>query len=135
MPAPEAVDASLVGCVEERPVNTKVWTTRNGDRVRIKDMGDHHLRRTMAMIERMYAAMLDEAINRTEELATFFDDESMASVHTDWNLEKLYEERKNPDPARCFPIYRDMVEEAAARKARQDNVAVPATAWQWFKRG
>lgn len=85
-------------------MNTKVWTTKDGQRIRIKDMTDTHLMNTIKMMERKVE----------EEVADIpypvFQGE-MAQFYADQD----YEAAIRMTPYDRFELYGDMIEEANRR--------------------
>lgn len=90
---------------------TKLWTTRNGDRVRICDMDDDHLRNTMAFLHRKAIMECSEAVRTmlhvippSAEMASLdFEralDEALQSTWEDYVPEIFYD--LNMDYCRRF---------------------------------
>lgn len=86
--------------------NRKLWTTREGTKIRIKDMSDSHLCNTIHMLERSYARTIEEAYSFSGTLHG-----EMAELLMDNEISRLEEgfiENR-------YPIYADMRVEADRR--------------------
>lgn len=87
--------------------NGKMWTTKTGEKIRIKDLTDSHLLNILKLLERAksgqdnimcgYASML------TGEIATYYADRAVEEA-----MDETVEER--------FPIYEHLHTEAIRRK-------------------
>lgn len=90
--------------------NRKLWTMRDGTKIRIKDMGDSHLLNTIAMLERVAGRRKAMALcsfpSFNGEMAQFFAEQDWDSLDQTSNEEYA---------AQIFPIYNDMVDESARR--------------------
>jgi len=84
----------------------KLWTTADGERIKIRDMTDSHLMNAIRYLDRK----LDEA-KRETPFPVFQGDMAEFCAERDW--EHLQE---TTDPADFWPIYEDLVEEAERRK-------------------
>lgn len=93
-------------------MNTKIWKTQKGKKIRIKDMGDDHLINTVLMIERKSLAWRQEEIEAGYNLLESLNGE-MAIMSVENDLRAL--ERDDGQGPFEFPIYADMVEEVARR--------------------
>lgn len=86
---------------------TKVWTTKDGTRVRICDMTDSHLCNTIRFLQRAH----DRAVTDAFAFASLFDGESMASYYADQDADNAAQ--STPDDV--FPLYSDLLAEAERR--------------------
>lgn len=85
-------------------MNTKMWTQKNGQKIRIKDMDDKHLINTIRMLERNSQYYLNEAILGLCSLQG-----EMAIYYAEQEIDRLIGEP-------CLhPLYEDLVEEAMKR--------------------
>lgn len=87
-------------------MNTKKWTTKSGEKIRVKDMTDSHLVNTIHFIER-YKGKVEMSMMR------FAD--SMVADMASFISEQNYEAFAEQDTGEAFPIYQDMIEEAYKR--------------------
>lgn len=79
--------------------NTKKWTTKTGEKIRIKDMSDSHLMNAIRMIERIAATTIIEC---------------PCDGDKDWCF--CHADGQSPAPSDVSPQYDDLVKEAARRK-------------------
>lgn len=86
-------------------MNTKLWTTKNGSKIRIKDMTDEHLVNTIRMLERK-----NEADKQNVPYPSFQGE--MAQMYAESEFDALVDR----EPGDLWPIYDDMIEEAIKRK-------------------
>ena len=90
---------------------TKVWTTKDGRRIRICNMSSVHISNTIAMLERktelVTEAMLDEAYG----LTSFLQGE-MAQFSIECDIRRLEE---GVSPSELFPIYENLILERERR--------------------
>lgn len=86
-------------------MNTKKWTTKEGVKIRIKDMTDGHLVNTIRMLERVHASNIEMAM---WEYATVQGE--MAQYYMEQAIDEMFKESCD------HPLYGDMVEEAEKRK-------------------
>jgi len=93
----------------EEEMSTKEWTTKNGRKIRIKDLDDGHLVNIVRMLDRAHAArvlMLCAAQSMVNgDMAQF-------------SLEQEERALDNAGPAALWPIYEDLVEEVIRRKLK-----------------
>lgn len=85
--------------------NTKIWKTKDGRKIRIKDLDDGHLVNCIKMIERN-VAWLQSIIP-----PPMFNGE-MAQLYADREYDRMVES----GPDYFFPIYDDLCEEATRRQ-------------------
>lgn len=87
-------------------MNTKKWTTKDGQRIRIKDMEDSHLLNTIRFLERTWekrkASMLSDFPCFNGEMAQYY-------------AEQEWDRLADTDIEEACPIYNDMVDEAERR--------------------
>jgi len=84
-----------------------MWTTKKGEKVRIKDMTDSHLLNTIKLIERNHRDELNAAYSvasiLTGEMATFCAERDIDCM-------------EDEGPSYTHPLYSDLVDEAERRK-------------------
>ena len=84
---------------------TKVWTTREGERVRICDMTDEHLRNAIASCERLHAQAQSGL-----PFPIFGGDMAQFCAERD------YDSFQASGPEESFPLYLDLCDEQLRRK-------------------
>lgn len=83
---------------------TKIWTTREGEKIRICDMTDDHLRNAIRLCERLH--------EKAKALIPFPDfNGEMAQYYA----EQDYDRFLSSTPEESFPLYPDLCEEAYRR--------------------
>lgn len=87
-------------------MNTKIWTTKDGREIPIKDMEDSHLLSTIKMLDRAHLARIWECCR-----AQSFFQGDMAI----FSMEQEESRMANLGPSYNWPIYADLVEEAEDR--------------------
>lgn len=94
-------------------MNTKLWTQKDGTKIRIKDMGDKHLVNTIRMLERVHERNYSEAVQAGHSALVFLSGE-MAIMHVEQELDAL----ENDYDSEGFedPLYFDLTQEAERRK-------------------
>ena len=85
-------------------MNTKKWTTKDGTKIRIKDMSDQHIVNTLRLIERMHK-------NAIEECPFPCFGGEMAQYYAEQEFDSFL----SSDIEDIFPIYGDLYEEAQRR--------------------
>jgi hypothetical protein len=75
---------------------TKLWTTKDGRRIRICDMSDSHLENSIRMLERMAVAATEAAISAGFRLLAGLRGE-MAIMDTENELDSLMSEGIAPE--------------------------------------
>jgi hypothetical protein len=90
----------------------RVWTTREGVEIYIKDMTDKHLINSLRMLERNTEAGRQKAIAMGELFLTTLQGD-MAQYTVEQDLANL--ESGEIDTRDIFPVYDDLVEEAEFR--------------------
>ena len=94
--------------------NRRLWTTREGARIKIKDMTDDHLRNTIAFLDRRASALTDSGWNAMMSLSGEMAIES---------IERGMDAANEQGPSYYFPIYNDLVEELGRREIRAERRA------------
>jgi hypothetical protein len=92
--------------------NTKMWTTREGEKILVKDMTDLHIINTLRMLERMADRWRMNALAD----AYFFLGQvhgEMAELALERELEDI--EENGIDPNKITPVYDTLVDEAIKR--------------------
>lgn len=93
------------------PKQTKIWTTRDGERIRICDMTDTHLVNTINMLVRGAPGRYAHALNQAQCFATVFpraeDDGCVDHIGEQTDLEFLQE---------SVPIFENLLWEFSRRK-------------------
>lgn len=84
--------------------NMKMWTCKDGRKVRVKDMDDKHLENTIKFLRRQH----QEIVFGTSYPS--FNGE-MAQYYAEQEFDRLCESR----PEDFWPIYEDMMQEADKR--------------------
>lgn len=84
--------------------NRKLWKTKDGKKIRIKDMSDSHLLNTIKYLDKAY---LNYLWNTMPDLQ---GDMAQFCAEQDFN-----HELENGDPSLVWPIYADLVVEAIKR--------------------
>lgn len=95
--------------------STKLWTTRDGRRIRIRDMGDRHLANTIAMIERAANRAFEEVLNSFPHLN---GEMAQACAEQDW--EHAVDEGVSPSD--ISPLYDDLLAEYELRHEKKISV-------------
>lgn len=95
-----------------RVEESKTWTTKEGKKIKIKDMEDSHLLNTIAMLERLLKQKEAQAITDGYWMLGFLNGE-MALESVENNLNHLEEE--GLDIIDEFPIYEHLQNEAIKR--------------------
>lgn len=87
-------------------MNTKKWTTKDGTKIRIKDMSDRHLINTIKFLDRQF-----EQLKMNIPVPTFNGEiaQYMADLDYDYFM-------NNATPAKVYPIYDDLYAEAIRRE-------------------
>jgi hypothetical protein len=86
---------------------TKLWTTREGAKIRICDMTDGHLSNTIKMLERIAKAKIMASIEaRWSLLATLQGEMACMTVEN----EIAYLEKEGINPSEIHPLYDNLVE-------------------------
>lgn len=93
---------------------TKMWKTKNGEKIRICDMSDSHLNNTIAMLERK----AEDLHNITLESYPNFQGE-MAQYYAEQEWEQVAKE--GCDAADIYPIYSDLLDERMRRDLLKKN--------------
>jgi hypothetical protein len=85
--------------------NRKRWTTKDGTKIRIKDMTDEHLLNTIRFLDRKAQEIKDNTCppNFSGEMAQMC-------------AEQAYDQLIEAETEDLFPIYIDLAEEANRRK-------------------
>ena len=96
--------------------NRKMWTCRDGRKVRIKDMSDQHLLNTIKMLERAHRFIVDnvEGPNFNGEMAQMCAEQQFNAILAS-------------EPGDFYPIYLDLYEELDKRKAQARLVSAHPT--------
>jgi hypothetical protein len=84
----------------------KMWKTRSGRKIRIKDMDDSHLMNSIRMLERMHGHSVSELYS----LSCFIQGEQ-ASL----DIDNAIAQAEDGGPSESYPIYDDLMEEAVKR--------------------
>jgi hypothetical protein len=92
---------------------TKLWKTKDGQKVRICDMSDDHLINTIKMLERIAKQIWHYELATAYSAANFLQGE-MAIDSADGHIRHLEEE--GPDVTRHYPIYENLYYEAMRRE-------------------
>lgn len=87
--------------------NRKMWTTKDGTKIRIKDMTDSHLLTTIKMLERKHSTVILEAYCFAGSL-----NGEMAQYAMEGEIDRLEE----GDASEWCPVYDDLLDEAMRRK-------------------
>lgn len=90
--------------------NCKLWTTKDGAKIRIKDMGDRHLVNTILMLQRYHSADKSQAICNAYFMSGIIQGE-IASDDIDRAIGVLEDSTVDDD----IPIYNDLYDEAVRR--------------------
>jgi len=91
---------------------TKLWTTKTGDKIRICDMSDTHLINTIKMLERCIDRLTQESIIGCCEAGRFLHGEQALQNVEDALLDLTY---NGIDPSEEIPIYNNLCDEALRR--------------------
>lgn len=91
---------------------TKKWTTKSGDKIRICDMTDGHLKNTLAFVQRVAKHYQTNQEIALSNMACMFDGD-MASLDIDNRLMALEED--GVDPGELCPLYPHLLLEALRR--------------------
>lgn len=91
---------------------TKLWTARDGYRLRICDMSDSHLLNAIRLLERATAVARNQLIAEAESALDFLQGE-MAIYAVEADLQRLV--TKGLEPSEIYPIYDNLVEDALRR--------------------
>lgn len=87
-------------------MNTKLWTCKDGRKIRIRDMEDSHLLNTIRMLQRAH---------HRQELECIAASSMARGEMAQWSLENEASAMAEAGPSRSYPIYDDLVEEAIRR--------------------
>ena len=91
---------------------TKIWKCKDGTKIRIRDMESSHLLNTIKMLKRATYIRHKESIKLGEQMLCILQSE-MAIMSVENDLNNMYE--NEPDPLDYFPIYENLINEAAKR--------------------
>lgn len=92
--------------------NRKMWTTRDGTKVRIRDMTDSHLLNTIRMLDRFASAQRQVALIEAYAFA-----DTVQGEQAGYDIENMIETLEEGDGEDFRPpIYEDLVDEAYRRK-------------------
>lgn len=92
---------------------TKIWTTKDGTRLRICDMTDGHLNAAIELLERLAQAQEAEAMEAGYAMLNFLSGE-MAIDDVERNLDYL--EAHGIDPSEINPLYENLILERERRE-------------------
>jgi len=93
---------------------TKLWITKEGNKIRICDLADDHLNNAMKMIERMAKEVTNEKLNQL--MSCPIPNGEMASYAFEQELDNLSMHGISPEEIK--PIYENLKEE----KERRDSL-------------
>jgi hypothetical protein len=96
-------------------MNTRKWTTRDGIKIRIKDLDDEHLKNIIKMLERLHTNKIMVAYSTLG-----FIHGEMASYYLEQDLRAM--ESISSD----HPLYDDLVQERDARTLKKRANKAPA---------
>ena len=99
---------------------TKLWTMKDGNKIRICDMGDSHLANTIKMIERMAEHKTQNAITLGYRVLCMMQGE-MAQYHIEGELRHL--EDYGIDPSEMSPLYGDLLGDQTRREIEKMKLA------------
>ena len=87
--------------------NTKMWTMKSGEKIRIKDMSDSHLINTIRILKRVHA---DDTANLFAFASTLSGD--MATYYADQDCDRMIEMDST------HPLYDELTDEADRRNLK-----------------
>jgi hypothetical protein len=94
---------------------TKIWTTKNGGKIRICDMTDSHLNNTIAMIERKAENTFLEVMSSYPsfggEMAQYYAEQEWESMANQGEI----------DPNEISSLYDDLIREQNRRSLEKTN--------------
>ena len=97
---------------------TKLWTKRDGTKIRICDMSDGHLANTIKMIERVAENECQNAIATGYSILSIIQGE-MAEYYIENDLRHL--EEYGIDPREISPLYEDLCRDMIRRESSDEQ--------------
>lgn len=94
---------------------TKLWTTKSGNRIRICDMDNSHLDNTIKLLNRVAEIETTKAINEGESLLCCLQGE-MAVYSVESEIDRLMQ--CGLDPSEINPLYDNLILERNRRSAK-----------------
>ncbi len=95
-------------------MNTRLWTCKDGRKIRIKDMTNSHLLNTIKMLERVGAKQLSLSISSAYSFAADLQGE-MASYFAEQDIDRMEATSIEKFVNDEYPIYEHLVLEAQKR--------------------
>lgn len=92
---------------------TKLWTIKDGSKIRICDMSDSHLDNTLKLLKKVTDTETRNAISAGYSLLSTINGE-MAEYAIEGELSSL--EESGLDPSELFPLYENLLNEKERRK-------------------
>lgn len=96
-----------------KPTKT-IWVAKDGQRVRVKDMGDTHLVNTIRLLRRHATRLIDENLSAAYSIEGYLQGE-MAQVAIAQDIDILEESDPEELLADSVPCYETMLDEAERR--------------------
>jgi hypothetical protein len=93
--------------------NRKLWKTKYGRSIPIREMTDEHLANTIRFLARAHARYVSSAVST--DVASLFNGE-MAQMYAEQEQQAAFEST----PKDLFPIYEDLMLEHTCRKADRE---------------
>lgn len=98
---------------------TKLWTKRDGTKIRICDMSDSHVANTIKMLERAAEYECQNAISAGYSVLSIIQGE-MAEYHIENDIRHL--EDYGIDPKEISPLYEDLCKDMYRRESDEQRL-------------